>query len=100
MNPSSNLPDPELDVIFALARSRRPDTSAAEFAFETRLIARLRARREDHSAWATVSWRLLPFFAACIVALTFWQAEVSSDANDAAAVATLTNPVAADLGSD
>jgi hypothetical protein len=100
MNSSSHLPDSELDALFAQARSRRPDTSAVEFAFETRLLARLHARREDHSAWATVSWRLLPFFAACIVALTVWQAEVSSDANDAAAVAVLTNPVAADMGSD
>ena len=98
MNESN--PDPALDRLFALARARRPDTSAAEFAFETRVMARLRSRRDSHSIWAVVSWRLIPFFAACVVALTLWQADISSDANDAAAVDGLTNPVAADLWSN
>jgi len=100
MNEPNTNPDPELDRLFTLARSRRADTSAAEFAFETRLMARLRSRRDSHSVWAMVSWRLIPFFAACVVALTIWQAEVSSDANDAATVDGLTNPVAADVGSN
>jgi hypothetical protein len=94
MNASTPNSDPGLDALFALSRAGRPDTSKAEFAFETRLMARLRSQRADHSAWTRVSWRLLPFFAACIVALTVWQAEISSDANDAATVAGLTNPVA------
>ena len=92
--------DHQLDTLFALARSRRPDTSAAEFAFETRLLARLRDQRETSSVWAMVSWRMIPFFAACVVALTLWQAEASSDANDAATIAGLNNPVAADLWSN
>jgi len=94
------IPDPELDALFALARDHRPDTSAAEFAFETRLLARLRWRQETGSIWALVSWRLIPFFAACVLALTIWQAEASSDASDAAAIAGITNPVAADLWSN
>ena len=92
--------DHQLDTLFALARSRRPDTSAAEFAFETRLLARLRSHHDAGSIWALVSWRLIPFFAACVLALTIWQAEVSSDASDAATIDGLTNPVAADLGSN
>jgi hypothetical protein len=47
-----------------------------------------------------VSWRLVPFFAACVVALTLWQAEVASDTTDAATIAGLNNPVAADLWSN
>ena len=97
MNEQTPNPDPELDRLFALARARRADTSTAEFAFETRLMARLRSRRDSHSVWAMVSWRLIPIFAACVIALTVWQAEISSDANDAATVDGLTNPVAADL---
>jgi hypothetical protein len=92
--------DGQLDALFALARARRPDTSAAEFAFETRLLARLRARQETGSIWAMVSWRLMPFFAVCVVALTLWQAEVASDTTDAATIAGLNNPVAADLWSN
>jgi hypothetical protein len=92
--------DSQLDALFAQARAHRPDTSKAEYAFETRLLARLRAKRETSSVWAMVSWRLIPFFAACVVALTLWQAEVASDTTDAASIAGLTNPVAADLWSN
>jgi hypothetical protein len=98
MNESpSPRPDAELDALFALARENRPDTSAAEYAFETRLMARLRTQPETGSIWAKVSWRMIPFFAVCVVALTLWQAEASSEANDAATIAGLNNPVAADL---
>lgn len=75
--------DCQLDALFALARARRPDTSAAEFAFETRLLARLRAQEETHSVWAMVSWRLIPFFAVCVVALTLWHSQVVTETSDA-----------------
>jgi hypothetical protein len=97
MNESTPQPDPELDTLFALARARRPDTSAAEFAFETRLMARLRAREDASSVWAMVSWRLIPFFAVCVVGLTILQAKVSSETSDAATIAGFNNPVAADM---
>lgn len=100
MNDPTTRPDADLDALFTLARARRPDTSAVEFAFETRLLARLRSKREASSVWAMVSWRLIPFFVACVVALTLWQAEVASDTTDAATIAGLTNPVAADLWSN
>lgn len=100
MNPN---PDPELDALFALARQHRPDTAKVEFAFETRLMARLHARQapdHHHSVWAMVSWRMLPFFAVCVIALTIWQTETSSDSSDVASIAGLTNPIAADVGSN
>jgi hypothetical protein len=78
-------PDDALDALFHAARGRRSDTSAAEFAFETRLMARLRAQPESSSVWAMVSWRLVPFFAACVAALAIWQAQVTSETNDAVA---------------
>jgi hypothetical protein len=93
-------PDSDMDALFALARQHRPDTSHAEYAFETRLMAHLRSRHDSPSIWATVSWRLIPFFAVCIVTLTVWQAETSPDVSDAATVVGLTNPVAADLWND
>ena len=94
-NPAPN-PDADLDALFALARTHRPDTSAAEFAFETRLAARLRAQKETGSVWAMVSWRLAPFFAICVVALTFWHAEVVSETNEAEQTCYAENPVALD----
>lgn len=100
MSESGFPPDSDLDALFQRARSHRPDTSAAEYAFETRLLAHLRAQRETNSIWATVSWRLLPFLAACVLALAVWQAEMASDTTDSATMAGLSNPVAAELWSN
>jgi hypothetical protein len=59
-----------LDQLFASARRAVPDTSRLEYAFETRLLARLREEREvSVQTWA---WRLCPFFAAVAIALTLW----------------------------
>ena len=62
--------DQKLDALFAAARASAPDTSRAEFAFETRLAARLRAENSASIfAWA---WRLCPFFAALALAVGWW----------------------------
>jgi hypothetical protein len=59
-----------LDELFAAARRAVPETSRLEYAFETRLLARLRDEREvSVQTWA---WRLCPFFAAIALALTLW----------------------------
>jgi len=94
--PSENSKPDHLDALFATAREHRPDTSRAEYGFETRLLARLRERRQPDavSLWSVVTWRMAPFFAVCVVALALWQAEVSSESNDAAVAAGLNNPVA------
>jgi len=92
---NKNQDDP-LDGLFAQARTRRPDTSAGEFAFETRLMARLRAYEETGSIWAMVSWRLAPFFAVCVVGLALWQAEVVTETSDAEQTAYVENPVSLD----
>ena len=88
-----NAPDPDrqLDALFALARERRADTSDVEFGFETRLMARVRAQKETGSVWAMVSWRLVPFFATCVVALAVWHSEIVTEASDAAQVAYADN---------
>ena len=100
MNETSpnNSPDP-LDALFAAAREARPDTSRAEYGFETRLMARLRERRQPDavSLFSAVSWRLAPFFAVCVIALALWQADVSSESNDATTAAGLTDPVAGEI---
>ena len=99
MNNSSPDPKPDLDALFARARAHRPDTSRAEYGFETRLMARLRERRQPETAslLSLVTWRLMPFFAVCVVALAVWQSESASESAEMAAVAGLNNPVAGDL---
>jgi hypothetical protein len=91
-------PDSKLDALLVRARAQRADTSRAEYGFETRLMARLRERRQPDAAslWSIVTWRMVPFFAACVVALALWQAEVASASTDAATAAALNNPVAGD----
>ena len=62
--------DQKLDTLFAAARAAAPDTARAEFAFETRLAARLRAENSgSFFAWA---WKLCPFFAAVALAVGWW----------------------------
>ena len=63
--------DRKLDALFAAARASEPvDTSRAEFAFETRLAARL--RRESGSSLSAWAWRLCPFFAALALLAGWW----------------------------
>jgi hypothetical protein len=81
-----------LDALFAAVRAHGSDTSAAEYGFETRLMARLRERQKTGSIWAKVSWRLVPFFGACLVALSLWYSQVVNESNEAAQTAYTENP--------
>ncbi len=63
-------PTPDLDQLFADARAAAPDHSRLEYAFETRLLARLAEERSGSVfSWA---WRLCPYFAALALAAAFW----------------------------
>ncbi len=58
-----------LDSLFAAARSVRPDTAAAEEFFETRLMARIREKRERAQSWFSWVWRLAPAFVVVVLVL-------------------------------
>jgi hypothetical protein len=96
MNDSSFTPDPLLDPLFARARAQRPDTSRAEYAFETRLRACL-AARPSGTRVGSLAWRLLPFFALVVLVLGVCQAESSHASQEAEQAAALQNPEAVDL---
>lgn len=64
-------PDP-LDNLLASARAAKPETSREEYAFETRLMARLRAERGRGSPWLAFAWKLTPIFACAVLLLAFW----------------------------
>jgi len=85
-------PDQQLDALLARARAHRPDTSAVEYAFETRLMARLRADRATDCIWTKVSWRMIPFFATCALALALWHMQITSETDEAAQIAYTENP--------
>jgi hypothetical protein len=98
---SELLPPPHdhLDAVFALARGQRPDTSRAQYGFESRLMARLRERRQPDPAslWATVSWRMIPFLAAGMIALTLWNSQVVAETYETTSLSNLQNPQTADF---
>jgi hypothetical protein len=98
MTDSNHSSDTALDALFASARARHPDTSRQEYGFETRLLSRLRAaRRPDRAAWTFAAWRLIPFFGIFVLALTLWQAKISSDAQEAELAASIAHPEAVEL---
>jgi hypothetical protein len=72
----------KLDKLFAAGRPAKTATGPVEYGFETRLLARIRAERE-HWPWALAAWRLVPVFAAVVVALGVWSfASVNGDSAD------------------
>jgi hypothetical protein len=70
-------PDP-LDSLFRAVREDAPDTSRAEYGFETRVMARIRSERR--STWQGWAWRLCPFFTALAVAVSAWFYQHREDA--------------------
>jgi hypothetical protein len=70
--------DEQLNQLFQAARESRPDTSRAEYGFETRLLAALREDRDHATSWAALTWRLMPVFAAIVVVTGVWSYNVQS----------------------
>lgn len=83
----------DLDALFARARAVKRDTAAAEYGFETRLMAGLRERRRSGSmpVLGALSWRLMPVFAVIVLVLAFWHERVTAEASDAEQISCLQN---------
>jgi hypothetical protein len=64
--------DKELDKVFKAGRPAKRDTSPTEFGFETRLLARIRAEAQQQVPWSAFAWKLVPVFAAIVLALGVW----------------------------
>jgi hypothetical protein len=101
MSDPTHFSDDDLDALFARARAAKADTAAAEYGFETRLMARLRDRRPwgPMPLLGSLSWRLMPVFAVIVLVLAFWHERVAADARDAEQISCLQNmDGAGDLG--
>jgi hypothetical protein len=55
--------DERIEKLFAAARSEKYEVPFADEYFETRLMARIRERRDVPSPWYAAAWRMLPGFA-------------------------------------
>jgi hypothetical protein len=100
MSKLDDFSEDRLDALLARAAAARPDTAAAEYGFETRLMARLRARTRAATMpiLGALSWRLLPVFAVIVLVLAFWHERVAADARDAEQITCLQNIDGAGLG--
>jgi len=78
--------DEQLNQLFQAARGSRPDTSRAEYGFETRLLAALRDNREQPTSWAALTWQLVPVFAAIVVVTGAWSYNVQTQTGTEAAL--------------
>jgi len=96
--------DEQLNELFKAARTAAPDTSRVGFGLETRLLARLRAERAQAGPWHAFAWKLVPVFAAIVVALGVWNfAGLRSEPSDLNAAITADvdeSPVAGYLAGD
>ena len=82
-----------LDKLLKAARGAKRDTSRAELGFETRLMARIRAERAQAAPWFAFAWKLVPAFAAIVIALGVWNyAALSDEPADLRAAIAGTNP--------
>ena len=61
--------DKLLDDLFRKARLMKPDTSAVEEHFETRLMAALEEKRNDRALWSAWAWRLVPWLAVLVIVI-------------------------------
>ena len=80
--------DEQLNELFQSARAVKPDTSRAEYGFETRLLAAIRESRKQPISLATLAWRLMPVFAAIVVAVGVWSYSVQSEMGAEATLGT------------
>ena len=100
MSDPTRFSEDDLDALFARARGATPDMAAAEYGFETRLMAGLRERRQSGSmpVFGALSWRLMPVFVVIVLVLAVWHERVASDARDADQISCLQNMDGAGLG--
>lgn len=86
--------DNGLDRLFAEARRAGLYDPGVENGFETRLMARLRTRREGRTPFLFWAWRLIPVFTSIVILLGIWTYISESKSNqrvDLSAVASIGN---------
>ena len=77
-------PDETIARLLRAVREDAADTSRQEFAFETRLMARLREERSGSVfAWA---WKLAPFFATVVLAVGICNRATTAHLNATASI--------------
>ena len=68
----ANPEDNDLDRLFAAARKAELYKTEREFGFETRVLARIQAKRTENKTFLFWAWRLMPFFVSVVICLAIW----------------------------
>jgi hypothetical protein len=61
-----------LDRLFTAARRAEPFKPSGEFGFETRVMAKIQAKREGQAPFHLWAWRLIPVFVSLVILLGIW----------------------------
>lgn len=77
--------DPQLNRLFRAAASESRECYRGEFAFETRVMARI--REDGNGSIATWAWRLAPFFGALAIAAGIWSQSTMAAADSLGSIA-------------
>ena len=64
--------DVKLDMLFAAACKAEIYPIEREYGFETRVMARIPAKRETQKSFLIWEWRLIPLFVSLIIFLGIW----------------------------
>lgn len=81
--------DKLLDRLFLTARVTKPDTTAIEENFETRLMASIEERRNSRALWSFWAWRLIPLFSVIVIIVGIGNIVIDPDrSNDLSALFT------------
>jgi hypothetical protein len=84
--------DNGLDRLFDKARKAVFYKPEAEYGFESRLMARIREKREDRRPFLLWAWRLIPVFVSIVIFLGIWTYMSESNQRfDLSAVAGINN---------
>jgi len=84
--------DNKIDRLFAAARKAELYEADREYGFETRVMAKIRAKREGRMPVFLWAWRLIPGFVSIVIFLGIWiLASESSHVIDLSAVTGIGN---------
>jgi len=64
--------DTRLDELFAAARKAELYSPDKEYGFETRVMAKIRAKRGSEIPFLSWAWRLIPVFVSLLILMGIW----------------------------
>jgi hypothetical protein len=72
MNVENDRDDDRIERLFASARKSQPYNANLEYGFETRVMAKIRERRDGQKPFFSWAWRLIPALVVVVMMLGAW----------------------------